>query len=113
MKLIQKKNSPGMHVIMPTFIGLQALTSGRMEEAFYALLYDPSKNHKALHTNSNELRTKLCVTTNDTMAKLPLCEPVFIPKVKRSVCQAKQWVNARDPSANLGSVFDQAEKKLT
>ena len=53
MKLIQKKNSPGMHVIMPTFIGLQALTSGRMEEAFYALLYDPSKNHKALHTNSN------------------------------------------------------------
>ena len=50
------------------------------------------------------------MTTNDTMAKLPLCEPVFIPKVKRSVCQAKQWVNAGDPSANLGSVFNHAEK---
>ena len=60
MKLIQKKkNSPGTHVNMPTFIGLQALTYGSMQEAinaaraFYALLYDPSKKHKALHANLN------------------------------------------------------------
>ena len=78
---------------MPTFMGLSALANGSMEEAidavrkFYALLlYDPSNKHKtSMHRSLNELRTKLAITTDEPMSKLPPCEPVFIPEVKRLV----------------------------
>ena len=96
MNLIKKrKNSkPGMHPNMPTFMGLSALANGSMEEAidavrkFYALLlYDSNSNkHKTIrHRSLNELRTKLAITTDEPMSKLPPCEPVFIPEVKRLV----------------------------
>ena len=91
--------------------------SGSMEEAvdavrkFYALLYGLSHKYKTLHKSLNELRTKLAVTTDEPMSKLPPCEPVFIPEVKRLVWQTKNWINARDPMADNGSVLDHGWEK--
>ena len=83
-----------------------------MEEAinaardFYALVYDPTKKYMTLHKSLNELRTKLCISTSEPLAKLPPCEPAFVPEAKSAVWQVKNWVNARNPQAYLGSVLD-------
>ena len=105
MKLIKKtkKSKPGPHPNLPLFLNLAVFTHGSIEECvnaarpLIALLYDPARKYKKQHSDLNELRTQMSVTTNEPLSKLPPCEPEFLQHVKRAVKQHRDWVNARNP----------------
>ena len=93
----EKKSEPDPHSNLSLFTNLQKFITGTLDEAkdaarqFIAVLYDPSRSHKEHHFSLNNLRTQLCVTTNDPLSKLPPCEPVFEQHVNRAVQQTKEW----------------------
>lgn len=50
-------------------------------QSLVAHLYDPSESYKSLHSDLNQLRTKLACNKEKPMAKLPPSEPVFMHHV--------------------------------
>ena len=75
------------------------------------LLYDSTELHKSLHNNLHEFRTKLSTVKNLPLCKLPPCEAVLRQHILRVIWQNKLWINARNPSHELGSPFTHGWKK--